>query len=520
MCSVSFFISLHIAFSKLWCYNLYGLLHSLNNSQQILLCRTIGGRFKGDVVMWKKNGETSFTEGGIFLKLFAFLLPILASNYLQAFYKAADMIAVSFSSEENALAAIGNIGPFLSTILNLFMGLSVGTNVVVAKRIGARDHDQTQKAVHTAVLVGLIVGLLGMAVGLIAIRPLLHGMGATGNLLRLSVRYANIYFLGVPFSALTNFLIAIFRAKGNSKTPLAVLSIAGLMNVALNFFFVLALDMSVEGVAIATAASNAFSATVLFVKLQRAQDDTRISWKKLRPDKIAVRDIMINGIPAGLQATLISLSNVITQGAVVQVNNYVSPGGVHSPVLEGHAAVGNLETFIASAMSAVNEGAITFTSQNFGAQKPRRVYRILRCCLGMVMLAGLLPAHVLYVFREPFLAMYGVEAGEGLAQIAFDTAITRFHNMTMLFFLIGMSNCCAAVLRGIGKAHISMAISLICSCLLQALWILFVFPLNPIIEMVYISYPLVWVISGTIAFIVLLVFLRKMTRTTQMQEAV
>ena len=211
--------------------------------------------------------KMDFTEGKVFFKLLRFVLPIIATNLLQTFYNAADMIIVSLSHEENAVGAIGVTGSFLGLILNVLIGFSVGANVVVAREIGAKDKQKTQNAVHTALIMAVIFGFGGMALGLALSKLVLGWMGATGNLLDLAVRYTYIYLLGVPFLALTNYLMAIFRAKGDSKTPLIVLSLAGLLNVGLNIFFVLALKMSVEGVAIATAAANIASFVALILKL-------------------------------------------------------------------------------------------------------------------------------------------------------------------------------------------------------------------------------------------------------------
>ncbi len=249
--------------------------------------------------MTRIKEKSNFTEGGVFFKILLFVLPIVATNLLQAFYNAADMIVVSMSHEENAVGAIGTTGAFINLIVNIFIGFSVGANVVVAREIGAKNPERIQKAVHTSLMMGLIFGIMGMFLGLLVSKPVMQLMGNTGSLLTLAVRYTYIYFLGVPFLAMTNYLIAIFRAKGDSKTPLVVLTGAGLLNVGLNLFFVLVVGMSVEGVAIATSASNLASAVVLLIKLKKDQDDTRFSWKKLAIDKRAFWHIAGIGLPVG-----------------------------------------------------------------------------------------------------------------------------------------------------------------------------------------------------------------------------
>ena len=275
--------------------------------------------------MEKVKKNLDFTEGKVFLKIVLFILPIIATNLLQVLYNAADMMVVSLSSEPNAVGAIGTTGAFINLIVNVFIGFSVGANVVVAREIGAKDQSRVQKAVHTSLLMAVAFGFVGMGIGLLVSRPVLSFMGNTGSLLELAVAYTDIYFCGVPFLALTNYLIAIFRAKGDAKTPLVVLTSTGVLNVALNLFFVLVTGMSVEGVALATGISNVVSFILLLWKLHRDRDDTKFSFRKLKMDWNAFRDIVVNGLPAGIQGALFSLSNMLIQSSIVQVNNAVVP---------------------------------------------------------------------------------------------------------------------------------------------------------------------------------------------------
>ncbi len=455
--------------------------------------------------------NSNFTEGGVLFKILLFVLPIVATNLLQAFYNAADMIVVSLSHEENAVGAIGTTGAFINLIVNIFIGFSVGANVVVAREIGARNRERIQKAVHTSLMMGVIFGIMGMFLGLAVTRPVMQAMGNTGSLLTLAVRYTYIYFLGVPFLAMTNYLIAIFRAKGDSRTPLVVLMGAGLLNVGLNIFFVLVVGLSVEGVAIATSVSNLASAVVLLVKLQKDQDDTRFCWKMLAIDKRAFRDITVNGLPAGIQGALFSLSNMTIQSSIVQVNNATCPGMNYAPIVDGNAAAANLEGFIYVAMNAVYQGAITFTSQNIGANKPRRVYKILYSSLGIVVTIGMVFSGLVYLLREPLLGLYGVELGaEGsLQHLAFETAQTRFRYICLTYFLCGIMDVSTGTLRGLGKSVSSMLISLVGACLLRLVWIWVLFPLSPTLDMIYVSYPISWILTFGVALAVILTTLRK-----------
>ncbi|MBR4943298.1 MAG: MATE family efflux transporter, partial [Clostridia bacterium] len=399
--------------------------------------------------------KIDFTEGRLFSKILLFVLPIVLTNLLQTFYNAADMMVVSLSSEKNAVGAIGTTSSFVHLIVNVFIGFSVGANVVVAREVGAKNREKTQKAVHTALLMAVIFGFLGMIIGMSASKVVLSGMGNTGNLLDLAVTYTLIYFAGVPFLSLTNFLIAIFRAKGDSKTPLFVLTATGVLNVVLNLFFVLVVGLSVEGVALATVLSNVVSVAVLLIKLRRDNDDTKFSFKSLRLDKEAFKDVISNGLPAGIQGALFSLSNMLIQSSVVKVNKILCPPDTEiAPIVNGNAAAANIEGFVYTAMNAVYQGAITITGQNIGAKKPKRVYRIMYVCFGVVTMIGVLLSGLVLIFAKPLLSLYGVVEGvEGsLDALAFYASKVRFQFICATYFLCGVMEVCVGVLRGLGKS--------------------------------------------------------------------
>ena len=467
--------------------------------------------------------KINFTEGKVFFKLLLFILPIVATNLLQMLYNAADMMIVSLSHEKNAVGAIGTTGAFIGLIVNLFIGFAVGANVVVAREIGAKNKERTQNAVHTALVMGAIFGVVCMALGFIISRPVLRAMGNTGNLLELAVRYTFFYFLGVPFLSLTNYLIAIFRAKGDSKTPLIVLSIAGLLNVGMNLFFVLVVGLSVEGVALATVLANLFSFVVLLIKLRKDQDYTTFSLQRLRIEKQAFKDILLNGIPAGIQSALFNFSSMLIQSSVVTVNNSLVPSGTeYAPIVNGSAAAGNLESFVYTAMNAVYQGAITVTSQNIGANKPHRVRRILYSCLLAVFSVGVIVSGVIYLFKYPLLGLYNIKGGvEGsLEAMALEAAVTRLKTVLMLYFLCGTMEVCSGVLRGMGKSIVSTVVSLIGACLLRVVWLLTVFPLYPTLEIIFVSYPITWIITTCCSFTMVQILLKRLLRRTNNQQTV
>lgn len=470
--------------------------------------------------MEKVKKKIDFTNGRVFYKILLFVLPIVATNLLQVFYNAADMMVVSLSHEVNSVGAIGVTGAFINLVLNIFMGFSVGANVVVAREIGAKNKEKAQTAVHTSLLMAAIFGVVGLVIGLIVARPVLVWMGNTGNLLDLAVTYTQIYFCGVPFLAIANYLIAIFRAKGDSKTPLVVLTCTGLLNVGLNFFFVLVVGLSVEGVALATTIASAVSAVVLLIKLSKDQDYTTFSFKKLRLDRKAFKSIVIVGLPAGLQGSLFSISNMLIQSSVVTVNNIWSPGTHYQPVVNGSSAAGNLEGFAYTAMNAVYQGAITFTGQNMGANKPERVYRIMFSCFLITTIIGVVTCYAILAFLEPLLGLYGIVHGtEGsLEAMAMEAAKIRSWYILSMYFLCGWMEVCTGVLRGMGKSFTSTIISLVGACLLRILWLAIVFPKFQTLECIFISYPITWIATAGFSFAVILLLLSRILRAKKAQE--
>lgn len=453
--------------------------------------------------MVAEKKTVNFTEGKLFFKIVWFVLPIVATNLLQTLYNAADMMVVSLSSESNAVGAIGTTGAFISLILNIFIGFSIGANVVVARGIGAWDKEKTQNAVHTSLIMALIFGTIGALLGFLVARPVLQLMGNTGSLLELAVTYTYVYFAGVPFLALTNYLIAIFRAKGDSKTPFIVLSAAGALNVLLNLFFVLVMGMSVEGVSLATSIANVASFVVLLIKLRKDDDFTKFSFRKLKLQVKAMKEIVKVGVPAAIQGALFSLSNMLIQSSIVTVNNRLSPvGSEYQPIVNGSAAAANLMGFVFTSMNAVYQGTITFTSQNMGAKKPERVRPIMYNCFLITSIIGLTLGSLVFLFRAPLLSLYGVVEGtEGsMEALAMYAATTRLLYECVPYFLAGVMEVCTGVLRGLGRSMLSTVISLVGVCLFRVIWLGLVFPMFYTIESISLSYPISWLITIFTAF--------------------
>ncbi len=462
-----------------------------------------------------RKRSLNMTEGKLFGKILLFVLPLMATNLLQMLYNAADMIVVGLSSEPDAVGAIGITSSFVHLIVNIFMGFATGANVIVARHLGSCDDKEASKATHTAILLSVMLGAVGTLVGVIVSRPVLTLMGAEGKILDLAVKYTVIYFAGAPFIALTNYVIAIFRAKGDTKTPLYILTFSGILNVTLNLFFVLVCGLSVEGVALATVISTAIGGFILIWRLTKDDTACRFSFNKLRFDRRAFRGIWQIGLPAAIQGSLFSLSNIIIQSSILQVNNAVSPpGSEFQPIVKGNAASANLESFAYNATNAVYQAAITFTSQNTGAAKPKRVWRVMGCCVALDIIIATVFAGVIVIFNKPLLALYGVSDSVvgSLQHVAYEAAYIRLLYLLLPYWFLAFMETGSGLVRGLGRSGYSTIISLVGVCLFRIAWIALVFKPNPTLEMIYVSFPISWTITAIAQFACAAVILRRMIK--------
>ena len=469
------------------------------------------------------TGSMDMTEGPILSKIIRFVMPIMVTNILQMLYNAADIMVVSLSTEQNAVGAITTASPFVALIINIFIGFSVGSNVLVARFLGAKDNERVSRTVHTSVIVSLIVGVLCAILGVFISRPVLSMMGASGNLLELATLYTIIYFCGTPFMAATNFLSSIFRAKGDTKTPLYVLSVSGIINVVLNFVFVMEFKMSVEGVAIATATANAVSAVVLLWILSKDEGPCRFSFNKCRLDKSAVLGIIKEGLPAGINGAVFSLSNMLITSSILTVNNLMTPAGsAYEPIVKGNGAAQNIGGFVYTAVNSVYQAAITFTSQNVGAKKYKRVWRVMVSTISFAMLVGAVSSLLVFIFRDPLLSLYGVaEGADGtLEKMTYDAAITRVIFVISTYCIIAWQEAGCGVVRGLGRSTLSMIVSLIGACGFRVAWIAFVFPMSQTLETIYISYPLSWALTGIVQILCGVICLKALIKKQEREELI
>jgi len=462
-----------------------------------------------------KSRSIDMTKGPLCGKILRFVLPLIATNLLQMFYNAADIMIVGLSDNPNAVGAVGSTSAFIHLITNVFIGVSTGADIVVARYVGARDSENTSRAVHTSVCMAVLFGLLGAVVGISVASPVLGAMGAKEALLLYSTRYCYIYLGGLPLLALTNFLCAILRAKGDTRTPLMVLSGAGILNVLLNLFFVLVCGLSVEGVALATVIANLVSVILLWTILSRDSGDCHLSFRRLRIFRKQFKEISLIGFPAGLQSAMFSLSNLLIQSSILQINNSVTPpGAAYEPVVRGDSAVNSIESFVFSALNAMMVAASTFTGQNVGVRDYRRVRKVLLWVALIAVTVAAVMSGAILLFRNGLLSLYNVQniPGDPLAEIAYSTAMTRVWCKWPAFVTFAMMNAAAGVMRGLGRSFTSATISLVGTCVFRVVWIYTVFAAVGSLETIYISYPISWLLTGAVFWIAVTILLHRKIR--------
>ena len=420
-------------------------------------------------------------SGPLFSKILIFALPIMAMNILQLMFNAADMVVVGQFSGKAALAAVGATGALINLIVNLFLGLSVGTSVIVSQDYGAGKPDAVSRSVHTSISISIISGLVVMTVGLIFCEPLLHMMGTPADIIDLAVLYMRIYFIGVPASMLFNFAAAILRAVGDSRHPMYYLVIAGVVNVLLNLFFVIKLDMSVRGVAWATVISQCLSALLIMICLYRSGIAIRFIPKQLRVDGQKLKSIVKIGLPAGLQSLLFSLSNTLIQSAV---NSF------GSNMVAASSAASNVEGFIGTTMNAYYNAAITFTGQNMGAKKYKRIDTIAKVCTVLIFATWIIMGGATMLFGRPLLSIFTSD------QEVIDLGMMRMNVLMVAYFTCGTMNVYPGLTRGMGYSIMPMLCTLIGACLMRIVWLGTFFTWHRSVVMLFVCYPITWALAG------------------------
>ena len=444
-----------------------------------------------------KKYEIDMCNGPLLGKILVFYVPLMLSGILQLLFNAADIVVVGRFAGNEALAAVGSTGSPTNLIVNLFIGLSVGANVLVARFYGAGQEGELKEMVQTAVATAVAGGVILVFLGFFVSGPALRLMGTPDDVISHSVLYMRIYFCGMPFMMVYNFGSAVLRAVGDTRRPLYYLLAAGVVNVLLNLFFVITLSMGVAGVAAATVISQAISAGLIVRCLILTDSAYRLELKGIRiaGDKL-VKMVQI-GIPAGMQGALFSISNVLIQSSV---NSF------GSVAMAGNTAGSNIEGFVYTAMNAFHQAAISFCGQNYGARKYKRMGKVLLICELLVVAVGALMGNAVYFGGGTLLRLYSTDAE------VIRYGILRMGYICTLYFLCGMMDVAVGVLRGMGYAIMPMLVSLTGACLLRVVWIYTVFQEYHTLECLYLSYPISWGLTFAVHMVCFAIVYRRLLK--------
>lgn len=434
--------------------------------------------------MAEKTARVSYrmdmTEGPLTTKIIKFTIPVMLTGILQLLFNTADVIVVGRFTGKTALAAVGSTGSLINLLVSLFMGLSIGTNVLVARYQGAKDDKAVSETVHTSIALGIVGGLILLIIGVVATRPLLEMMATPEDVIDQSTLYMRILFFGMPLNLILNFGAAILRAIGDTKRPLYYLTIAGVINLFLNIFLVTVFSLGVAGVAIATVISEGVSCGLILLCLKHETGAIRLYFNRIKINPSKCVDIMKIGLPAGLQGCIFSISNVLIQSSV---NSF------GSTVMAGNTAASNIEGFVYVSMNSLHQTCISFTSQNFGAGKFKRIKKVLINCLVIVAITGLVLGNSAYFFGKYLLSAYNNEAE------VISYGLIRLSIISTMYFLCGLMDVMVGAMRGIGYSILPMIVSLVGACGLRIVWIYTVFVKFRTLDILFISYPVTWTIT-------------------------
>ena len=425
----------------------------------------------------KKISSAQMCSGPLFGPMIRYTIPKILTGILQLLFNAADLIVVGQFCGSVSVAAVGATSALINLLVNLFIGLSVGAGVRVAQAIGAGNADSTQKIVHTSIPTALIGGVILTVIGLFFSEGLLGLMGTPDDVIKLSAVY--------------------MRAAGDTKSPLVYLTAAGVINVILNVVFVRAFNMDVAGVALATSISQTVSALLIIFKLIKRDDECKLTLKQMKIYPDVLKKIMSVGIPAGIQGSLFSISNVIIQSSI---NSF------GSLVMSGCSAAMSLEGFVYTTMNSFHQTALNFTGQNYGAGNRKRVGKIAGLSLLYVTIAGIVAGGAVYLCARPLLAIYITDSPE-----AVNYGILRLGYVCLPYFLCGIMDTTTGFLRGMGRSVSPMIITVLGACAFRIVWIYTIFRMEKFhtLECLFASYPISWVLTFAAEFILFLIIYRK-----------
>ncbi len=448
-----------------------------------------------------KSKKTNMLEGPLYSGIIRYTIPIILSSVLQLLFNAADLVVVGQFCGSISVGAVSATGAITNLIINLFVGLSIGAGVCVAHGLGGQKNEEVHRTVHTAIPVALISGVILTMIGVPLARPLLEMMNTPGDVLPLSALYMRIYFAGITFTVLYNFASSILRAAGDTKGPLVYLTVAGVINVILNLIFVIWFDMNVAGVALATIIAQSVSAFLVIRALMRRTDACRLHLNKLKIHKEQLMKLVKIGIPAGIQGSMFSISNVIIQSSV---NSFGS-----STLVAGNGAAGNIEGFVYMALNAFSQTAVNYVGQNAGAMQYDRIRKIFRSCIVCVCVVGLTVGPLAYFAAPVLLKFYIPDSQEAIAY-----GITRMAYVCLPYFMCGLMDLATGALRGMGTSFIPMIVSILGVCGFRIAWVYTIFqiPQYHTPQILYLSYIVSWTLTFVVQFFLMEVVLKRKER--------
>lgn len=428
-----------------------------------------------------KKNNIDMINGPIVPSIIKFAIPMLISGLLQILFNAADTIVVGRFAGHTSMAAIGSTGSLTNLLVNLFMGISIGVNVVVARSIGMKDEKSVDLAIHTAITLSVLSGVGLAVIGFILSPTLLSLMDTPYDIIDKSVLYMRIIFIGQPFNLLYNFSSAILRADGDTKRPLLYLTIAGVLNVILNLIFVVFIKMDVAGVAFATIISQATCAILVLNTLIKGSGNVKFSFSRITMDRRELKDILYIGVPAGLQSVLFSISNVLVQSSV---NSF------GSLAVAGNTAAGSIDGFLYTVNNCLAQTNISFLSQNYGAGKKDRIMAIMRSSMIITVTTALILGFVSLYFGPSILSLYSEESE------VISYAMVRVRLVLTVYFIFAFEEMTVSCIRALGYSIAPMIISIFCICGFRVLWIFTYFAFHHTLQSLYIAYPLSWTVAA------------------------
>lgn len=445
-----------------------------------------------------KRSEIKVTEGKLLGNMIRYVIPIILTNLLQLFYNSADMFVVgNFCDDPNAIGSIGCTGSLISLILGAFIGLGAGVCVVLARSVGSGDRERASKAVHTSVLLGIILGVFVGVAGYFGAPYFLRWMKTEDAFIHGATAYIQIYFCGSVGNLLYNFCAGMLRSRGDTVRPLVFSSIGGVVNIILNLILVIGFDMGVEGVAIATIASQYISAALALLHMMRLDDFCRLELRKLAIDFPTTKEFLRIGVPAGIQGCMFSLSNVVLQVG------YNSLGPLY---VNANSAASQVDGYLYNIQNAFYHATLTFASQNYGARKPQRLKRVFVTGAGCVAVVGIVLGSLIYVFSDALVGIFDSDP----AVLA--VAKYRLLLVALPYFLCGLMEVATAMIRSIGYSFTSTLITFFGSCLFRIVWVLTVFNTYKDVTLLYMVYPISWTITFVALLIAYVVLYRKKVR--------